>query len=202
MLRSGFFPLRRSKSTALVLPSEQVEREGHLMVRHQVPPHAMQYIAIDAGDAKSLPTQPRRLPRKAVPPPRHDRMEADEQQQVLCHQRSYLDHGLQRDMGGTLRLGSVDHVGIAASDCAHLVWIWAGEDSRGHRWIGKTESARRQKRSAARRSHYQLQRAPRQSVLLSGDLLRVDKLPCGRDQWWCLQELDTPVMRKLLRVFP
>jgi hypothetical protein len=41
-----------------MLPSEQIDGERYLLVRQKIPPHAMQYIAIDAGDANSLPTQP------------------------------------------------------------------------------------------------------------------------------------------------
>src|ERR1700733_484052 len=108
MLPSVFFLLlRRSKASALMPPGKQVEREGYFTVRHQIPSGSVQNIAVDVRDAHSLPAQSRRLPRKAAPSPRHDRMEADEQQQSLRHQRSHLHHGLQRDVGAMLGLRGV-----------------------------------------------------------------------------------------------
>ena len=79
MLRSAFFLLRQIEPAALMLASEEIEREGNLTICHHVPSSALQYVAVDAGDAYALPAQPRRFPRDAVPTPCHDRVKADEQ---------------------------------------------------------------------------------------------------------------------------
>src|SRR5882757_521781 len=133
---------RRSKASTLMMPGKQIEREGYFSIRQKIPPHAMQHVAIDAGDANSLPAQPRRLPREAVPSPRHHGMKADEQQEPLCYQRSHLDDWLQCDVSGVLWLCRVNDVGVAACDGAHLERVGAGKHSCGHRRIGKPESAR------------------------------------------------------------
>src|ERR1700692_676439 len=96
------FFLLRSKAAALMLPSDQIDRERYLPIRQKIPPQAMQHIAIDADDANSLPAQPGRLPGEALPSPCHHGMKADEQQQSLRHQRPHLDYRLQRYVRGML----------------------------------------------------------------------------------------------------
>jgi hypothetical protein len=84
MLPLAFFLCeRRTKAAAVVLPGKQVEGEGYLPICYQIPSDAMQYIAIDADDANSLPTEPRRFPGKAIASPGYDGMKTDEQQKVL-----------------------------------------------------------------------------------------------------------------------
>ncbi len=36
------------QSPTLMLPRQQIDRKRHLAVRHQIPPHAVQHVAIDA----------------------------------------------------------------------------------------------------------------------------------------------------------
>ncbi len=81
-----FLPLwRLSKAPTLMLTGKQINRKGNLAVCQQVPPHAVQHVAVDAGDSDSLPAQTSGLPRESVPAPRHDCVEADTQQLLPRH---------------------------------------------------------------------------------------------------------------------
>ena len=84
------------------------------------------------------------------------------------------------------RVFGIDHIRIPAGNRANFVGIGARKHTCGHRRIGKSQSAGREKRPATRRSHHQLQRTPSQCILFSCNLLWIDKLPCRRNQRRCL----------------
>ena len=190
MRRSAFLPLRRlSKTSALMLPGKQIDRERNFRSVSKF--HPMPCSTSPSMLVMRTPSQLSRADSHAshlVPTPRSS---GSRRTAASCsaHQRPHFDDWLQCDVGATLRLRGVDDVGVAAGDGAHLARIWAGEDAGGHRGIGKPERAGREKRAAARRMDHQLQRASSQRVFFACDLLRIDKLPCGRDQWRRLQDL-------------
>src|SRR5438270_8639884 len=202
MPHSAFLASRRlRKAPTLMLPSKQVDGECYLFVGQKIPSHTMQHISMNADDANSLPTQPRRLPGQAMASPCQHGMKANEQQQFLRNQWSHFDYRLKRYVRGMLRLYRVDDVGIAAGNCAHLDSVGAGKYAGGHGWIGKPEGAGCKKRPAARGVHHQLQRPASQGILFSCDLPRVRELSRGSDQRRRFQNLDAPAMREFLRVF-
>src|SRR5271155_5537285 len=67
MQHSVFLPLRLSKAPALMLTGEQIDIEGNFPIRQQIPSHAVEHVAVDAGDSNSLPAQTAGLPHESVP---------------------------------------------------------------------------------------------------------------------------------------
>ena len=172
----------------------EVDGERYLFVGEHVPAEAVQGVVFDSGDADALPTEALRLPGFAAGSPCEESVEAGEEEEVVRRVGVDGDDGLERDVGGAVRVEGVDDVGVASGDGAELVGVGAGVDGGGHGGVGEAQGAGGEELASVCGADEELECTSCEGVFFTGDLLRVDELAGGDYEGWGFEYLGVPVL--------
>ena len=170
----------------------EIDSEGTLLISEKVPAGSVESVAFDQCDADAFPTKFACVPSLAVSAPCKDGVEAYEEKQLLRGKRMNGDDGLEGDVDRALWDRRLDDVGVAPGDGAEFVGVGAGENAGGHRGVCKAEGAGREERTSLCLAHEDLQRAPREGIFFTVDLMRVREVTRRRNERSALENFSGP----------